>query len=658
MMSRLRISAIMLAVLGACGDDDGGGGTGLSDACNPLAGASTVSCLTPFPSSAFLVEDATTRTGYRVDFPDGTLPRNIDGIAVDNAYYNRFDGFSPNGVIVVSFPTGVSEAGLTGHEDLARSITADSSTVIIDMESGELQPHFAELDRNSNDPLDQALLIRLVQRLEPGHRYAVAVRKSVKAADGGDLPVSAAFQAMLDGKSFDHPLMTRIAGGYPEIFAKLEAAGIAKTDLALAWEYRTASDEFEQEDLMTMRDKALADMGDGSTLTFEATEDPSKENAQILKYYKGTYDAPMFLSDGEKDASIIVRGADGLPELQGRHQFRFAAVIPACAMTTRPIPLVIFGHGLFGNAEDYLDGGLLQEVADKYCTAFVAGDFIGLTSRNVATAAIAINDINKGRGITEKLMQAVVNFMALERVAVNAMRTDSRFQINGEEVIDPTRVYYFGASLGGIMGGVYMSYEPAIVRGGLGVPGCNWTLLFERSFAWPALQVALQGAYPGFIKNEEVIALMGFAFDRVDPVTTAGNLVHDPLPGTPAKQIFMYETLGDSLVTNLSSEMLARAMDIPVTGPSLRVPFGLTESSAPVTSGFMILDEHPDPLPGAFNVAPTDDNGTHSGVNERQAILSMMFKFFTDGLLVHGCALEGTPAPCDCATAACDNEVP
>jgi hypothetical protein len=139
-----------------------------------------------------------------------------------------------------------------------------------------------------------------------------------------------------------------------------------------------------------------------------------------------------------------------------------------------------------------------------------------------------------------------------------------------------------------------------------------------------------------------------------DPITTASRVVHDPLPGTPAKQILMYQGVGDSLVSNLSTEMTVRTMGIQVVGPSLYLPHGMSESAEPLSSGFTIYDEHPEPLPPETNVPPAEDNGTHGGVNERAAVLRQIQRFFFEGDIVNTCELEGVAVPCDCATGACD----
>src|SRR5205809_49512 len=80
------------------------------------------------------------------------------------------------------------------------SLDPPSPTVVIDLDTGERVPHFAEPDLEAYvdsepTPSDVALIIRPLVRLTPGKRYAVAITKALKAADGSELPRTAAFQA-------------------------------------------------------------------------------------------------------------------------------------------------------------------------------------------------------------------------------------------------------------------------------------------------------------------------------------------------------------------------------------------------------------------------------------------------------------------------------
>ena len=98
--------------------------------------------------------------------------------------------------------------------------------------------------------------------------------------------------------------------------------------------------------------------------------------------------------------------------MQGKRDANFTAIVPQCVETAQlPIPVMVFGHGLFGSGEGYLNDRFLQQVAQDYCFVVVAGDWIGLTERQIGVAALAANDLNKAGGITEKLAQSVIDFI-------------------------------------------------------------------------------------------------------------------------------------------------------------------------------------------------------------------------------------------------------
>src|SRR5215212_4409653 len=134
MSSRTRLPfALALAVLGACGDN--GQDLATPQECNPLGGSS---CMTPWPSAIYEVDDDTTLTGRRLAIPLGALPTNIDDIPMDPAPYNSLDGFSSAAPMITAFATGVDPSNLVYHDNLAASVTDASPTVIVDMSNGEL----------------------------------------------------------------------------------------------------------------------------------------------------------------------------------------------------------------------------------------------------------------------------------------------------------------------------------------------------------------------------------------------------------------------------------------------------------------------------------------------------------------------------------------
>ncbi len=74
----------------------------MPDGCNPLR--ENGACLLPFPSSAFLVADATTTTGFHVNLTPDLMPVSSQGTKFTPTRWNMVDGFSPSAEILVYFP--------------------------------------------------------------------------------------------------------------------------------------------------------------------------------------------------------------------------------------------------------------------------------------------------------------------------------------------------------------------------------------------------------------------------------------------------------------------------------------------------------------------------------------------------------------------------
>lgn len=611
-------------------------------------------CLLPWPSATYLKTDSAAVSGFRVDLPTAAMPTNEDGQAVEPDGFNRYDGFSLSGPMLVAFPTGVSATGLPSFKNPDESLAATSPIALIDIDHAERTPFFAEIDQNTADVNKRDLIIRPLARLKPGTRYVVAIRNSVKAADGSDLVVPPGFAALRDGKDFGHPRFGDIKKRWPAIFDKLGTMGIAKDDLVLAWDFVTASDEFMRSDLTTMREKALPAIGtNGANLAF-TIKSTEPNLPTTYKRYLGTYKSPDFLTAGETDPSILRRGADGLPDLQGMRDAQFAAIIPNCVTTGAvplPRPTIVFGHGLFGSAKEYLSDDFVGKLAEENCFVIIAGDFIGLTSRQLQLAPLAVNDMNRARQISEKLAQSVIDFIALENATRGVMATADAFKFNGQQVIDPANTFYVGGSLGGIMGNTLMAYDPNFKKGVLAVPGGIWSMLLERSAAWFALLGAAQGSYKDPAVYQLVVAALGWAMEPYDPITTAAHVIKDPLFGQPAKDILMWYSIGDCLVTNISTEVIAREMGIKVLAPSVKEPWHLTPVTGPLISGVNIYNEHPTPLPPDTNQPPSEDNGTHSGINKKPPALRQIKDFLFQNQIVPECKVNDQPVPCDCSVA-------
>lgn len=635
-------------LLVACGGDKD---LATPDECNPLGG---VRCMTPWPSAIYEADDASTATGKRLAIPAGALPVNADNIPIDPAPWNLLDGFSSAAPAVIAFDQGIDGSNLVPYGNYAASTTDASPTVVIDLESGELVTHFAELDiGGATKPESQALYIRPSKMLEGSHHYAVAIKKTLKAKDGSDLRIPEGFQAILDGDKTSHDALERVRPHYDAIFAALEAKGIHKTDLVTAWDFTTRSRESVRADLLNARDAGLPLMGtNGSALTYTATE-MSQGDTRFAKRYDGTFDAPLFLSGTNASPGIkMLRDGDGKPKPNGLYRVPFTAMVPECALTSpTPVPILVYGHGLLGNATQVASSGP-RHAAAAACAVLVGTDMRGMSDIDVPNVVLTLNDANLGGLIFDVLVQGMINHVALVQIARGPMAQTLFAKPGGGSLVDPNRVYYYGISQGGIMGTTVCGIDPVIDRCVLQVGAINYSVLLERSRDWPTYYTTLSGAYTDPLDDVLVINLMQNQWDRTEATATVDTILPHTFPGTPQKHVFMQMGIGDDEVSNIATEMQLRTMGVPVMTPSPYVPFGVTTSAGPATDGMVIFDFGLGPTIPHDNQAPPDNN-VHGSIRNKTVTTDMIAHFLATGEVVQMCT---APKGCDCTQNGCGTE--
>ncbi|MHB1845939.1 MAG: hypothetical protein ACYCWW_14020 [Deltaproteobacteria bacterium] len=668
-----KISPLLLAAIvplwgcpgGApAGDHDGGSDAGapltlgIPPQCNPLRGDDPKDCATPWPAFTYELPSASTASGYAVDVPAGVLPTNAQGSAVDPTLIDALDGFSPAGPLVVHFSRGIAPGNLPGWQNLAQSVAPASPTQILDP-SGSRVLHFSELDATVTDASRQGLFIRPMVRLQPKTRYVAVLLKTLLDPSGNPLPIPAGMAALLSGTPTDD---ARLEAWRPDFAANvlpvLAKAGIPTKDVLLAWDFTTASDELLTSHLLSMRDQALLAIGDGSQIpyTIDAVDDgtPDAGLAQdagpaldggadggaaagsgIYERLTGHFQVPLFLTAGDESGTLILDG--GVPVMNGSYPVRFAAIVPSqieTATSSAPLPVLVFGHGLLGDAVAYSYYPALQAAAEAAGIVMVFTNWTGLSAQDQDIAGLAVADLNQLPEVTDKLQQAVVNQIALGRFAWKELGRDGHLQPNGADVLSTSAPYYYGISLGGIMGDTFMAYDPDITQGVLNVPGGCWSLLLQRSTNWAPLAGLFQASYPDGVDQALLTAYLQALFDYSDPITTAPYVLKAPLAGVPPKQLLMQEGRYDMQVSNLATEMTARTLGISLITPSDDLPVGIPTAAAPLPSGLTIYDLEPSREPNVTNALNTQDNGVHDGVSATAAAARQVDAFLKPGGVV------------------------
>jgi hypothetical protein len=612
--------------------------------CNPVIGDD---CLTPFPSAFFEATDPSTKTGVRVALTDALLPVSANGKPASAARWNAKDGFSPSTPFLVYFKSGVdpaSFAAAASWKDPSGTVTATSPVQVIEYDTGERLPVFAELDANAHVGDRQALIVRPMARLKPGTRYLVAL---VGLRDPSGAPIAPApFKALRDRTPLSQSLAA-VTERYDSIFAALRLAGVDLTQLSLAWDVVTASDEQATSHLVAMRDAALpAAAASPSYAIASSTDSPSDPN--LLRKVVGTFTVPWFLAD-KSAPSLLALDENGAPKMSGTSDANFELHIPECALgASTPLPVMIYGHGLFNSANE-LDQPWLEQLGNQLCMVRVATDWIGLATGDFKIAEQIATDASNLFIITDRLQQAHVNAQVLVQTLRAAIVHDPALQVGGHAVTDASELYYYGVSGGGVQGSTFLALSHDVPRGALDVPGCEWSLMMQRSKDFGLLKPLLDNLYPDPLDELVFLAASQSEWDYTDPATFAPHVVGAPLAGTPAKRVLVQEAIGDAQVPNIATRVLARTLGVP--GMALVEPvFGVTEMPPPLDSAYTQWDVHPMPLPPDVDKPASVDNGAHVAIRRLPALNAQLAAFFKpDGEVTNTCGggtcSFPTPAP-------------
>ena len=621
-------------------------------------------CLLPYPSSHFLVP-ADTPTGFRLHIPQIGVPQAASGPPIPADPLNVLDGFSPTVQIMMHFPQGVDPAlsnasrllppGCCGQPDGppwidtrtydGRSLDADSPTVLLDADTGERIIHFIEPDaRAAGTPTRQALFMRPGKSLTPGHRYIVAMR-NLKTPGGEDVVAEPAFAALRDGKPTDiGAIESRRLNMDTQVFGVLEANGIARGDLVLAFDFVVQSEHQLTHQMLAMRDQAYAWLAgiesDPGAISFTINADGglvendcSQPGQLVWRRVKGTYQSPLFL-DGDLDSdSVQFMNVDenDTPVQNGVTSPPYDITIP-CSVLDEAAPQarpVLLGHGLFQT------GTLFTSLVVNAVGAIASGDFNyisgatdwrGLSSPDLlwlGSRVIGIDEsqLHNFEALPDRLRQGMVNALVLTRMMKRGLfnRHEAFRTPNGRGVFPGATedVYYYGASLGGIMGTFLGALTPDVERMGIDIPGINFSCMLQRSTQFEPFETLLDGI--GITDPLDVALGLGLLHElwvSAEPAGFVRHVTSDPLPGSIAKKILMIVAWLDPQVSNQCTEIAARTLGLPMLEGSLVQGWqGIPDQPGPLDSAvvmydtgyFDILDPaHQDAIPPLANLPPVD----------------------------------------------------
>jgi hypothetical protein len=188
--------------------------------------------------------------------------------------------------------------------------------------------------------------------------------------------------------------------------------------------------------------------------------------------------------------------------------------------------------------------------------------------------------------VRDGLQQTVADLMQLVRVIGGGMDVDG----NGTPDLDSSRIYYFGESLGGIYGTIFLAVESSVRAGVPNVPGGPIIELLRLSpFNRPVLGFRLASRVPslinvggiefnenmplrnqppvinnvpGAIEIQEFIERSEWATQAGNPVAYAPHLWKQPLTRRLAKSVIIQFAKGGMLSPNPRTTAMLRAGDL------------------------------------------------------------------------------------------------
>lgn len=584
------------------------------DECEILNNAE---CYLPFPSSRFLDEvGSDTETGYRVHFPEWQIPGLLGpNPPLDPAPFNVFDGYAPTTQVLVHLPGANPEAsgasrllppgapqspplvGVRTHDE--RSLESDSPTLLIDADTGERVLHWVETDVHAEGmPERQVLFLRPAQALVPGHRYIVAFRHML---DAGGEPIAPedTFRVLRDGLPSTIPALEARRDHFEDLFRELRRQGVQRHDLQLAFDFVVRSEKQLHEKMLFMRDDALSwleglapdDVSGFEKVAVQDFGDCSNPSQAIWRKVTGTFDGPYYMTGNINDIFQVVFLAldeNQLPVRTGEFPFNWSVAVPCSVFRGEEAgnPLLL-GHGFLGDGlgmvNAFVAGGILGGAGQL---SYVAGatDWrglaLGVTGPDAVSLALNVignptsgHRFNNFPALPHRLMQGMVNTLVLSRMLKNGFfnRLPEFQRVPGDASTGVMPVdqemFYFGVSLGGIMGTFYAGLNQDVIRHNLDVPAMNFSILEQRSTQFPAFLAIIHAL--GLTDPMDLVVLLQLQHEiwvSADPAAYVRNITGDvdpPLPDTPPKKILMTVAWLDKQVSNQAAEIMARSLGIP-----------------------------------------------------------------------------------------------
>jgi Bacterial virulence factor lipase N-terminal len=625
----------------------------------------------PFPSNRFTVADSTQNTGLRVKLPKpDCVSRPSDCSDID--VLNELDGFNLQPRLSIPFDGPIDVGSITGRSVFLVSL---GSTLPGGAPGGEV----VGIDQIVWDTFTDTLYVESDDQLDQHTRYILVVTRSVLDASGKHVMAAKEFLDLVDnedGGSTGDPALDAYRMSLREALVRIDEAGIVPLDQVVAAsvfttqsvtavmekirdQIKAATPEPASFSLTPGGTRTVFSLSEVTAITLNAQRStapgapltPVPLNLSVLRLVPGAVGTVAFGKYTSPDYTVhpgefipAVGSSSGTPTVRGENEVFFNLFLPSGPEPDEGWPVAIFGPG---DGQDKNTGPL--PVAAKMAARGIAtiaintpgsgrGPLSTVTvKQSVGGQVSEVTFPSGGRGIDQNgdgtidqpegsgaapprrilgrrdgNRQSVVDDMQLVRlIESGGVDVDN----DGAPDLDPSRIYYFGRSRGGIYGVPFLAVEPAVRVGVINAAGTDETgrlspvnrsgfgaFLQSRTpslnnllgitsldgisvdaphfnenlplrdgvpitagFAEGTTQIIrspVTNTVAGAMEIQELIDLNQWAAQSGDPAAYAPHLRLSPLEGVPAKSVILQVAKGDRIVPNPTSSAIIRAGEV------------------------------------------------------------------------------------------------
>ena len=553
----------------------------------------------PFPSNYFLVEDARTPSGFRVNVTPENIPPGetmFEGYPALHDQVNALDGFGTSAEILFGFTAEIGSREVIGGEvvvtppeslQISPDDTVEDDTpvvlVCIDADSPDYQqpvPLILEyLSEKAEGRTQHTLIVETAFPLLPKTTYALALTTRLTDRSGHCIAPSESSKRLLGGK---HQQEFGLLGEQVPPALDILAEGDFIEDESEVSGITVFTTQSIDEEILAATNEVLGRQPEIVANSIQITPGSDGVAAVVV----GRFTAPQFQ---DADGTFVVQ--DSRPVVQGTEELEFELVIPeTTAENQPPFQVIIYQHGLLGHKEQDMGAKRAQAKAGFASLAIDAVEHGTRGSGEGLVNVLNFFTISSEEGtfnmpvLRDNFRQTFLDLVSLAELVPVLAEVDLLPDGNPDGVYelraDP--VYLSGHSLGAVISAGAGALSPRIPIVNLSTGGGRLaTNLFMRSEVLGFFIDALKPEGTTDTDVRRFMPLLQMLIERGDPVNLARLVIAEPPTGSASKHVLFGTVKDDGYVPNPSNEVLGRALGVDHLQPVVWDIYGLNTLDEP-----------------------------------------------------------------------------